>query len=174
MKIPTDSPCRSFRPQNTGNLAPSTMSFEIGIDGCEEFCSGPPCPNRYEPTQIEIQLSMIVEITSCAPTVALRIPAMPAYAAPASAPITSTSGMCTHGLRLLNDVPTQTAKIVPAKYWPWPPMLNMPQRNANATASPVRMIGEVSSSVCWRFCAEIDAVSHGNHMCEVENGTRAE
>ena len=36
------------------------------------------------------------------------------------------------------------------------------------------MIGVVSSSVCCRFCAAIDAVSHGNHMCVVENGTRAE
>ena len=36
------------------------------------------------PTQIAIQLSMIVEITSCAPTVAFRKPAMPAQTAPAS------------------------------------------------------------------------------------------
>ena len=34
-------------------------------------------------TQIAIQLSMIVVITSCAPTVALSSPAMPAQAAPA-------------------------------------------------------------------------------------------
>ena len=78
MKIPIESPCSSFRPQKTGSFAPSTMSFEIGIEACVEFCSGPPWPNRYEPTQIAIQLSMIVEITSWAPTVALRIPAMPA------------------------------------------------------------------------------------------------
>ena len=36
------------------------------------------------PTQIAIQLSMIVEITSLAPTVAFSRPAMPAHAAPAS------------------------------------------------------------------------------------------
>jgi len=77
MKIPTDKPCSSLRPQKTGSFALSTMSLEIGIDACEP-CSGPPWPKRYDPTQIEIQLSMIVEITSCAPTVALRIPAMPA------------------------------------------------------------------------------------------------
>src|SRR5438270_12635261 len=82
--------------------------------------------------------------------------------------------MCTHGERPENDEPTQTAKIVPAKYWPWPPMLNMPQRNANATASAVRMIGVVSSSVCCRFCAATDAVSHGNQMCCVPKGMRAE
>ena len=48
------------------------------------FCSGPPCPKRYSPPQIAIQLSMIVEITSCAPVVAFRKPAIPAQAAPAS------------------------------------------------------------------------------------------
>src|SRR6266851_132600 len=149
------------------------MSFEIGIEGCDEFCSGPPCPNRYEPTQIEIQLSMIVEITSCAPTVAFRIPAMPAYTAPASAPTTRHKVTCRNGLRLENDEPSQTAKIVPARYWPCPPMLNIPQRNANATARPVRMIGVVRSSVCCRFCAAMDAVSNGNHILCVENGIRA-
>ena len=40
--------------------------------------AGPCWPNRYAPTQIAIQLSMIVVITSCAPTVALRMPAIPA------------------------------------------------------------------------------------------------
>ena len=59
-----------------------------------EPCSGPPWPKRYAPTQIAIQLSMIVEITSCAPTVALRMPAMPAQAAPASAPTTRQSITC--------------------------------------------------------------------------------
>ena len=46
------------------------------------FWSGPPRPNRNTPTQITIQLSMIVEITSWAPTVALRKPAIPAQSAP--------------------------------------------------------------------------------------------
>jgi hypothetical protein len=32
-------------------------------------------------------------------------------------------------------------------------MLNSPQRNANATASPVRISGVVMISVCWRFSA---------------------
>ena len=30
-----------------------------------------------------------------------------------------------------------TAAIAPARYWPWPPMLKSPQRNANPTAIPV-------------------------------------
>ena len=78
MKMPIESPCSSAMPQKTGSLAPAAMSFEIGIAGCVEFCSGPPWPNSYAPTQNAVQLSMIVVITSCAPTVALRIPAMPA------------------------------------------------------------------------------------------------
>ena len=41
----------------------------------------------------------------------------------------------------------------PTRYWPWPPMLNMPQRNANATARPVRISGVVMSSVCWKLSA---------------------
>ena len=173
MKMPIESPWSSATPQKTGSFAPSAMSLEIGIDGCAP-CSGPPWPKRYEPTQTAIQLSMIVEITSWAPTVAFNRPAMPAHAAPASAPITSTSRTCRNGLRLANEEPSQTAKIVPARYWPCPPMLNIPQRNANATARAVRMIGVVVSSVCCKFCAAVDAVSHGNHTLCVENGIRAE
>ncbi len=149
------------------------MSFEIGIDAWLP-CSGPPWPKRYEPTQIAIQLSMIVEITSCAPTVALRMPAIPAHAAPASVPMIRHSITCRNGFMFRNDEPTQTEKIVPARYWPCPPMLKRPQRKAKATASAVRMIGVVTSSVCCRFCAADDDVSHGNHMWVVMNGTRAE
>jgi hypothetical protein len=38
-------------------------------------------------------------------------------------------------------------------YWPWPPMLNSPQRNAKATARPVSTSGTVTSSVCCRLYA---------------------
>ncbi len=34
-------------------------------------------------------------------------------------------------------------------------MLNSPQRNANATARPVRINGVVAISVCWRLSAAI-------------------
>ena len=62
------------------------------------FCSGPPSPNSHSPTQMAIQLSMIVVITSWAPTVAFITPAIPAQAAPASvAPITAIR-MCGTGL----------------------------------------------------------------------------
>jgi hypothetical protein len=37
------------------------------------------------------------------------------------------------------------------KYWPWPPMLNMPQRNAKATARPQR----ISVVVCRRVCERL-------------------
>ncbi len=50
---------------------------------------------EIQPDVVAIQLSMIVEITSCAPTVALRIPAIPAQAAPASAAATTANVMCT-------------------------------------------------------------------------------
>jgi hypothetical protein len=44
-------------------------------------------------------------------------------------------------------------------------MLNRPARNANATASPVRISGVVRISVCWRFSAAVarsSPVTHGN------------
>ena len=52
-------------------------------------------------------------------------------------------------------------------YWPWPPMLNRPQRNANATARPVRISGVVTISVCCRFSAAIvrsSALIHGKNQ----------
>ena len=127
------------------------MSFEIGTDLFASFWSGPPSPNRYVPTQYAIQLSMIVVITSCAPTVAFRMPAIPAQSAPASMANTIARNACGMPGMSAQVVPTQTAVIAPIVYWPWPPMLNMPQRNANATASPVRISGVVTSSVCWRL-----------------------
>ncbi len=45
------------------------------------------------------------------------------------------------------------------KYWPWPPMLNIPQRKANATASPVRISVVVCRSVWLRLYAAVSAVS---------------
>jgi hypothetical protein len=52
-----------------------------------------------------------------------------------------------------NEEPTQTAKIAPTRYCPWPPMLKRPQRKAKATASPVRISVVVRMSVCWRLSA---------------------
>src|SRR3954471_11207240 len=94
MNSPMWRPCSSGLPQNTGSLADGSTSLEIGTDGVSGFCSGPPSPNSHTPTQIAIQLSMIVEITSLAPTVAFSTPAIPAHAAPAAQASTITRMTC--------------------------------------------------------------------------------
>ena len=139
------------------------------------FWSGPPSPNRKTPIQIAIQLSMIVEITSCVPTVAFRKPAIPAQTAPMSAPATIAKRTWTNPGRPGSSEPIQTAMIAPPRYWPWPPMLNMPQRNAKPTASPVSTSGTKLISVCCRLNAAVDSMSstfQGNHTCASVNGTR--
>ena len=108
---------------------------------------------------------MIVEITSLAPVVAFRTPAIPAHAAPAAAAATIANTMWSTDGIPLNEEPTHTATIPPTVYWPWPPMLNMPARNANATARPTRISGVAWSSVCWRLPAAVarsDPLTHGN------------
>src|SRR3954452_20163283 len=96
---------------------------------------------------------MIVEITSLAPTVALRRPAIPAHSAPATAASSAAISTCGTCAMPANDDPAHTAAYEPIRYWPCPPMLNSPQRNANATARPVRISGTVWISVCCRFSA---------------------
>ncbi len=54
------------------------------------------------PTQSAIQLSMIVVITSCAPTVAFRKPAIPAHAAPQSIAASTARSTCRNGFMPLN------------------------------------------------------------------------
>ena len=70
---------------------------------------------------------------------------MPAHAAPARVAPMIAIRTCGSVLMPAKLTPSQFATIRPTKYWPWPPMLNIPQRKANATASPVRM-----SVVDWR------------------------
>ena len=147
------SPWSTGSPQKTCSFALSATSFEIGTSACRSFWSGPPSPSRYVATQTAIQLSMIVVITSCAPTVAFSRPAIPAQTAPARPATMTASGTWIQGDMPANEVPTQTAKIAPAKYCPCPPMLNIPQRNAKATARPVRTSGVEIRSVCWKFSA---------------------
>ena len=120
-------------------LRPSTTSFEIGPNAAR--CSGAARRGRRGrcPPSSAIQLSMIVVITSCAPTVALRIPAMPPRPRPPAPRRRSRGRRGAKPFMPANDEPTQIATIAPTKYWPWPPMLKSPQRNANATASPVRI-----------------------------------
>ena len=55
-------------------------------------------------------------------------------------------------------------------------MLNMPQRNANATARPVSTSGTQMISVCWRLSAERDSKSfvfQGNGMYASVKGIRS-
>ena len=123
------------------------------------FCSGPPRPKRKLPTQYAIQLSMIVVITSCAPTVAFRKPATAAMPAPASIASAIARKTCGPLAMPAHDEPTHTETIAPVMYWPWPPMLKRPQRNANATARPVQMSVVVRISVCVRLKAASAFVS---------------
>ena len=76
---------------------------------------------------------------------------MPAQSAPQSAPAIAAMRMCRSEFMPLNDEPIQTASTAPTMYWPWPPMLKRPQRNANATARPVRISVVVRISVCCRL-----------------------
>ena len=168
------SPCSSGSPQKTDSLAFSTTSFDTGTDSLMSFWSGPPWPKAQLPIQYAIQLSMIVVITSWAPTVALSKPAIPAQAAPASAARAIATTMCSLPPRPAHEEPTQTDTIAPTMYWPWPPMLNMPQRNANATARPVNTSGVAISSVCCKLKAASDSTSltfQGNQTVASVNGT---
>ena len=61
---------------------------------------------------------MIVLITSCAPVVAFRNPAMPAQNAPAAHAARIASTMWRTLGMSANEEPTQTAAIEPTMYWP--------------------------------------------------------
>ena len=157
MKKPMWSPWSSGSPQKTGSLrARRRRRSRSGRTSAWSSGAARRARTGTRPTQIAIQLSMIVEITSWAPIVAFRKPAIPAQTAPASVATTIARRMCERRRSARrSDEPTQTAMSAPTKYWPWPPMLNIPQRNANATARPVRISGVVMISVCWRLSAAV-------------------
>ncbi len=75
-----------------------------------------------------IQFSMMVEITSWAPTAAFIAPAIAPQKAPNSAAASSARVTCSGLLIEAKWVPTMIAPTMPTTYWPWPPMLNMPHR----------------------------------------------
>ena len=79
MKMPASRGCSV--PQMAGIRAEFAISFDCGTEACDP-CSGPPSSNRYWPPKMAIQFSMMVEITSCAPTAALSAPAMAPHTAP--------------------------------------------------------------------------------------------
>jgi hypothetical protein len=80
-------------PQIGHSSAESSTRSERGIDGSAP-CSGPPISTRYAPPKIAIQFSMIVVMTSWAPTVAFRIPAMPPQIPPITIAARSAMRMC--------------------------------------------------------------------------------
>ena len=174
MKMPMCRPCSSGSPQNTGSRAPGTTSFETGIDCCvgSLFCSGPPSPNRYDadvdrrPVEHDRRDHLVGARSS--PSAGRRCP--PTGRRPGSP--RRSPGRCAGGSACpSNDEPTQTAPMLPTRYWPWPPMLNRPARNANATARPVRISGVVRISVCCRFSAasvRSSPVTHGNSQFSPE------
>src|SRR5919108_1836646 len=181
------SPWRSGSPQKTDSFALSAIGFVSATDSKPGagFWSGPPNPTSQLPTYSAIQFSMIVVITSWAPTVALRTPAIPAQSAPATAATLIAIRMWTGFGSEANQIPVWTPAIAPTVYWPFPPMLNRPHRNANATASPVNTSGVNTSSVWIRLSAASLVgcgapvvfsvlVSHGNQTCQSVNGTPIE
>src|SRR5215216_4819694 len=122
MNKPTWRPCSSGSPQNTGSFAVSLIVSEAGTDSlpAPPTCSGPPIPNSQLAAQNAIQLSMIVVITSCAPTVALSTPATPAQIAPTAPATTTASTMCGR-CEVDTYAPVITADTAPTVYWPCPP-----------------------------------------------------
>ena len=100
---------------------------------------------------------------------------MPAQAAPAP-PATMQARTCTSPGSPGSEEPSQTAITAPARYWPWPPMLNMPQRKAKATASPVSTSGTQMINVCCRLSAASDSKSFvfgGDRMYASVKGIRS-
>ena len=106
---------------------------------------------------------MIVVITSWAPVVALRNPAIPAQAAPASVAASIAMITCSGPGSPLNQIPNWTATSAPTVYWPFPPMLKSPHRKAKATARPVRISGVTMIRVCCRLSAVRLLVSQPVH-----------
>ena len=68
--------------------------------------------------------------------------------APPIAPQMIASGRWMTSGRPVKVKPARTASMPPMSSWPSPPMLNRPARKARATASPVKMSGVASVSVC--------------------------
>ena len=123
MKIPTWSPGKV--PHQTQSFAEASITSERGSDGFVP-CSGPPSSTRYCPPKIAIQFSMIVVITSWAPTsragTRRSLPTPCRRGSRRRCPSTTYSGRG----RPCRCVPTKSAAMKPTQYWPWPPMLKRP------------------------------------------------
>ena len=93
-----------------------------------------------------MKFNMIVVMTSCAPVVARRTPAIPPQIPPPMNAATRQSTTC-RAVGSSKVIPTQVAAAAPAINWPLPPMLNSPPLNANATESPAKISGVASVRV---------------------------
>ena len=82
---------------------------------------------------VAIAFSMIVEITSLTPRVALSTAAMPAHMAPTSIAVTTMTRMCS-GFGSEIELPTTAAVKAASRYWPSTPMLKRFIRKPMATA----------------------------------------
>ena len=155
----------SGSPQNDRQLrAPRTTSLETGTDCCRvAFCSGPPSPNRYDadPDRDPVEHDRRDHLVGArrSPSAARR--SRPRRAGQRSRATIASDDVQQAGMPVERRADPDARRSMPTRYWPWPPMLNRPQRNANATARPVRISGVVRISVCWRFSAASVAVVAG-------------
>ena len=155
MKSPTCRPCSCGSPQNTGSFALAATSLETGIDFWVVVLQRPAEAEQVDadPDRDPVEHDRRDHLVGAgrSPSAARR---SPPTAAPASAGRhASRAARAARAACPRTTSPTQTADDRAHRYWPWPPMLNSPQRNANATASPVRISGVVAISVCWRLIA---------------------
>src|SRR5438067_11669306 len=90
---------------------------------------------------------MIVVTTSCAPTVALSTPGIPAHSAPAAIPPSSTMGSRIGDGRVLNLITMAVHAIDPTSSCPSAPMLKRPAVQGRAPATPVVISGVAKTLV---------------------------
>src|SRR5207244_12441943 len=116
---------------------------------------------------------MIVVTTSCAPTVALSTPGIPAHAAPAAIPPSSTMGSRIGDGRVLNLIPMAVHAIDPTSNCPSAPMLNRPALKGRATETPVVISGmertmEVTFSCAGLYSCVLPTHNNPQHIHATE------
>jgi hypothetical protein len=101
---------------------------------------------RYWTSASAMKFIMIVLITSCAPTFALRIAGNSAHSAAAAMPASSVSGSRERRGPVAQRRAHDSRGEGTDTSCPSAPMLNRPARNASATASPVKISGVARNS----------------------------
>ena len=94
-----------------------------------------------------MELSMIVEMTSCTPRADLSSPAMDPHIAPPRTPATMAITATTTPGADWTAWAEAAAQIAPTMSWPCAPMLNSPTRSGMTTARPHRISGTIFSNV---------------------------